>query len=146
MADHKAFDVTDPAVVVRLMAGTFYIPHIAFKLMGFNASIAAFAKMGFTPPLYWLLLAVAVETICAIGLTFNIYTHFVGLMSAGTMALAIYGTFGTKGVQWMWNFGGVEYLVFWGVASAAIAVHAWKDVLAKSSYQHSPLILAALRT
>jgi len=28
--------------------------------------------------------------------------------SPGTMALAVYGTFATKGMQWMWNFGGVE--------------------------------------
>ena len=26
------------------------------------------------------------------------------------------------------EFGGVEYLVFWGVASLAIAVHEWKKV------------------
>jgi putative oxidoreductase len=29
----------------------------------------------------------------------------------------------------MWNFGGVEYIVFWGIASLAVAVHAWKQVL-----------------
>jgi putative oxidoreductase len=30
----------------------------------------------------------------------------------------------------MWNFGGVEYLAFWGVASFALAVATWKEVLA----------------
>jgi putative oxidoreductase len=124
----KDFDLTNPSVAVRLMAGLFYIPHVLFKLMGFSASVAAFGKMGFEPALYWLLLAIATETICAVGLTLNVYTRYVGLMSAGTMALAVYGTFATKGVHWMWNFGGVEYLVFWGVASFALAVHAWKEV------------------
>ena len=128
MLKAKDFNLTDPVVVVRLMAGLFYIPHIVFKLTGFSASVAAFGKMGFEPALYWLLLAIATETICAVGLTLNVYTRYVGLMSAGTMALAVYGTFATKGVHWMWNFGGVEYLVFWGVASLALAVHAWKDV------------------
>jgi putative oxidoreductase len=130
MLKTKDFDLTNPVVVVRLMAGLFYIPHIVFKLTGFSASIAAFGKMGFEPALYWLLLAIATETICAIGLTLNVYTRYVALMSAGTMALAVYGTFATKGVHWMWNFGGVEYLVFWGVASLALAVADWKEVWA----------------
>src|SRR2546421_12830814 len=92
----KDFDLSEPVVIVRLMAGLFYIPHILFKLMGFSASVAAFGRMGFEPALYWLLLAVLVETICVVGLTLNLYTHFVGLMSAGTMALAVYGTFASK--------------------------------------------------
>lgn len=128
MPHSKDFDLSNPIVVVRLMAGLFYVPHVLFKLMGFSASVAAFGKMGFDPPLYWLSLAIVTETICAIGLTLNLYTRYVGLMSASTMALAVYGTFVTKGTHWMWNFGGVEYLVFWGVASLALAVHAWKEV------------------
>ncbi len=129
MLTRKDFDLTNPAVVVRLMAGLFYFPHVVFKLAGFAGSQAAFAKMGFEPALFWVSLAILTETICGIGLTLNLYTRYVGLMSAGTMALAIYGTIVAKGAQWMWNFGGVEYLVFWGVASAALAVQAWKDVL-----------------
>jgi putative oxidoreductase len=124
------FDVTNPLVVVRLMCGLFYVPHVLFKLMGFDGSIAAFAKMGFEPALPWLLLAIATEAICAIGLTLNMYVQFVGLMSAGVMAFAVYGTFAAKGVHWMWNFGGVEYLAFWGVSSFMLAVQAWKQVLA----------------
>jgi putative oxidoreductase len=130
MLTSKDFDVTNPAVVVRLMAGLFYLPHAIFKITGFAGSLVAFSKMGFEPPLYWVSLAIFTELLCAVGLTLNIYTRYVGFMSAGTMALAVYGTFATKGVHWMWNFSGVEYLVFWGVASAALAIQAWKDVLA----------------
>ena len=130
------FDLTNPIVVVRLMCGLFYVPHVLFKIMGFSGSLVAFGKMGFEPALYWVLLAIVTETICAIGLTFDIQTRFVGLMSAGTMAFAAYGTFATKGVHWMWNFGGVEYIAFWGIASLALAVHAWTG-------ERSPLLAAA---
>jgi len=130
MSTNKTFDLTNPLVVVRLMCGLFYVPHVLFKIQGFDGSVAAFAKMGFEPALPWLLLAIATETICAIGLTLNMYVQFVGLMSAGVMAFAVYGTFATKGVHWMWNFGGVEYLTFWGVASFMLAVQAWKQVAA----------------
>jgi putative oxidoreductase len=141
----KDFDLSEPVVIVRLMAGLFYIPHILFKLMGFSGSVAAFGRMGFEPALYWLLLAILVETICVVGLTLNLYTHFVGLMSAGTMALAVYGTFATKGMHWMWNFGGIEYLAFWGIASLALAVQAWKAILAGGRSPDMPVALAALR-
>ena len=127
----KDFDLTNPTVVVRLMCGLFYLPHALFKINGFEGSLAAFAKMGFQPAAFWVVLAIATELVCAVGLTLNFYTRYVGLASAGTMALAAYGTFATKGVHWMWNFGGVEYIVFWGVASLALAVQAWKDMFAK---------------
>ncbi len=127
MLHRKDFDLTNPVVVVRLMAGLFYLPHILFKLTALEGSVAAFGKMGFQPPLFWVSLAILTETVCAIGLTLNLYTRYVGLMSAGTMALAAYGTFATKGLHWMWNFGGVEYLAFWGVVSLALGVHAWKE-------------------
>jgi putative oxidoreductase len=130
MSTSKSFDLSNPVVVVRMMCGLFYIPHVLFKLQGFEGSAAAFAKMGFEPAVPWLLLAITTETLCAVGLTLNMYVQFTGLMSAGVMALAVYGTFTTKGVHWMWNFGGVEYLAFWGVASFALAVAAWKEVLA----------------
>lgn len=124
------FDLTNPLVVVRLMCGLFYIPHALFKIMGFAGSLTAFAAMGFQPAMPWVLMAIVTEVICAVGLTFNLYVQFVGLMSAGVMAFAAYGTFATKGVHWMWNFGGVEYITFWGVSSFMLAVHAWKQILA----------------
>ncbi len=125
------FDITNPAVAVRVMAGLFYIPHIMFKLTGFAGAVAVFGKMGFQPPAFWVSLALLTEILCAIGLTFNLYTRYVGFMSAGTMAFAVYGTLALKGgMVWMWNFGGIEYLVFWGVASAALAIQAWRETLA----------------
>ena len=128
MPTAKDFDISNPINVVRLMAGLFYIPHVLFKVTAFSGSLVAFQKMGFEPPLAWVSLAILTEALCAVGLTLNLYTRYVGLMSTGTMAFAAYGTFATKGVHWMWNFGGVEYIVFWGIASLALAVNAWKEV------------------
>ena len=130
MSTNRTFDLTNPLVVVRLMCGLFYVPHALFKIQGFEGSLVAFAKMGFEPALPWVVLAIVTEAICAVGLTLNMYVQFVGLMSAGVMALAAYGTFATKGVHWMWNFGGVEYITMWGVTSFMLAVAAWKEVLA----------------
>ena len=40
-------------------------------------------------------------------------------MSAGCMAVAAYAVFATKGVGWLWNMGGVEYLAMWALVSLA---------------------------
>jgi len=123
-----AFDVTDPAVALRLMCGLFYIPHVLYKVLHFSGSTAFFAQV-FPYPTAFLVLAMIAETLCFLGLTFDVLVKWAGLLSAGVMACAIYATLATKGVSWMWNLGGVEYLLFWGAASAALAVREWKQEL-----------------
>lgn len=122
----KTFDFTNPVVVLRLMCGLFYVPHVLAKLINTSALLGFFTAAGFPAPLYFLILAGVVEAVCAIGLTFDIYTKWVGLMSAGTMVVAAYAIIAVKGAGWTWSGGGIEYLVFWGVSSLALAVHAWK--------------------
>jgi hypothetical protein len=46
----KDFDLGNPTVVLHIMTGLFYIPHAVFKIIVFSASLAAFQKMGFSPP------------------------------------------------------------------------------------------------
>jgi putative oxidoreductase len=120
------FDPADPLMPIRVMAGLFYLPHILFKLNGMAGSAAFFGKAGFHPPMLFLVLALVAEVVCAVGLTFGILTKWVGSVSAGVMGFAIYAIFATKGVGWLWNLGGVEYLVFWAVTSLAIAAEAWR--------------------
>jgi putative oxidoreductase len=49
------------------------------------------------------------------------------MISAVVMANAVIAVFHTKGAGWLWNLGGVEYLVFWGISSLALAANAWKQ-------------------
>ena len=123
----RAFDFTQPMTSVRIVAGLFYVPHILFKLTGIAGSLAFFAKAGLTPAPFFLGLALVVETIACIGLTFGLFLRWSGLISAGCMAVAAYAVFATKGVGWLWNLGGVEYLVMWAIVSLAIAYAAWKE-------------------
>jgi len=120
------FDLTDPVVVTRLLCGLLYAPHILFKLGNMAGSAAFFGRvlpMGEV----MLYLALVAETACLVGLTLNVMTKWLGFVSAGIMAIATYATLMTKGMGWLWNLGGVEYLVFWGVLSVSLAVHAWKQ-------------------
>jgi putative oxidoreductase len=131
-----SFDVTDPAVFFRMMLGALYVPHIAFKLMDINGAATFFGKAGFQPALYFVVLALVMESISAAGLFFNILIKWTGLLSAAVLAVAIYAIFATKGVGWLWNLGGVEYLVLWAGGSFVYAVHAWKQELATTGRFH----------
>lgn len=129
-AQRSGFDVTDPAVFFRMMLGALYMPHILFKLMDLHGAAAFFEKAGFKPALFFVVLALVMESIAAAGLFFNILIKWTGLVSAGVLAVAVYAVFVTKGVGWLWNLGGVEYLVLWAGGSFVFAVNAWKQELA----------------
>lgn len=134
------FDLTDPVVVLRLMCGLFYAPHILFKLSNMAGSTAFFGRV-LPYGEVMLYLAIAAETACLVGITLNVMVKWLGFVSAGIMAIAVYATVMTKGLGWLWNLGGVEYLVFWGVSSVALAVHAWKQE--KSAYGRVFLLMPA---
>lgn len=123
----RAFALSEPMNIIRVMAGAFYIPHVLFKLNGIPGSLAFFAKAGLVPAPLFLWLAIFTELLCGVCLTLGLFTRWVALMSAGCMAVALYATAATKGLGWLWNMGGVEYLVFWGVTSLAIALHAFRQ-------------------
>ena len=131
-----SFDVTDPAVFFRMMLGALYVPHIAFKLMDINGAATFFGKAGFQPALFFVVLALVMESVSAAGLFFNILIKWTGLLSAGVLAVATYAIFATKGVGWLWNLGGVEYLVLWAGGSFVYAVQAWKQELATTGRFH----------
>lgn len=120
------FALTDGMNVVRILAGLFYVPHIYQKLTAVEPSLAFFAKAGLTPAPFFLGLAVVFETLSFLGLTFGLFTRWIGLLSFGCMVVAAYAILQTKGVNWYWAKGGIEYLAFWGITSLAIALDAWR--------------------
>lgn len=120
------FALTDGMNVVRILAGLFYAPHVYQKLTAVEPTLAFFAKAGLTPAPLFLGMAVVCEALAFLGLTFGLFTRWIGLLSFGCMVVAAYAILQTKGVNWYWAKGGIEYLVFWGITSLAIALDAWR--------------------
>ncbi|MBS1228345.1 MAG: hypothetical protein H6R17_1622 [Proteobacteria bacterium] len=121
------FDLTDPIVVIRILCGLLFVPHILFKLNGMDGAAAFFAKAGFSPAMPIVVLALIAETTAAIGLVFGILTKWSGLLSAAVLAGATQAVLSTKGAVWLWNLGGIEYNVFWCALSLILAANAWRD-------------------
>lgn len=121
------FDLSDPLVPIRMLCGLLYVPHVVYKLAGMEGAAAFFAKAGFHPPMLFLIMGLIAETVCAVGLTFGILTKWIGIISAGVMLMAAYATVVAKGeFAWLWNGGGIEYIVAWGAMSLLVAAHAWR--------------------
>ncbi|MCQ4158847.1 DoxX family protein [Roseomonas sp. GC11] len=122
----RAFDLTNPMNIIRILAGLYYAPHVWQKLSGIEASLAFFGKAGLVPAPLFLGLALLCEGAAFIGLTAGLLARWVPLLSAGCMVVAAYAMIETRGLNWYWAKGGIEYLVFWGIVSLAIALDAWR--------------------
>lgn len=121
------FDLMNPVVVMRILCGLLFVPHILFKVNGMEGAVAFFAKVGFEPAYPFVILAILTESISAIGLTFNIATKWTGLLAAFVMAGATKAVVALKGAVWLWNFGGIEYNVVWCILCLVLAIHAWRE-------------------
>jgi putative oxidoreductase len=119
----QAFDVTQGVVVLRLICGLFFIPHIVGKFTE-PATLNFFKAAKFNPPATWMYIAGAIETLLTIGLVFNIYTPYVAVVAAIHLCVAGAATYKvTK--KWIWVVGGFEYCLFWALSCVALALLTW---------------------
>lgn len=113
--------IHDTMDVLRVICGLFFIPHIVGKFF-VPAALGFFQAAGFKPAKFWMYLAGAVETVLTVLLVFGIFTPYVAAVAAihmGVIALSLYKLNG----KWLWNIGGHEYAVFWGLCCVLVAVH-----------------------
>jgi putative oxidoreductase len=141
MISAKNFDVSDPAVMLRITCGIFHLPHLIQKVNPFERALGTFANSGFHPPGFWLVLAIIVEALCTVGLTLGIYTKWAATLSAGFMLVVIYAILYAKGWVFLWNFGGIEFALFWLIVSVVVALQARRQE--RAAHQPLPLKPAA---
>jgi putative oxidoreductase len=121
----ERFNLLNGIVILRIMCGAFFVPHIYAKFFVPEA-LGFFVAAGFKPPAFWMYVSCAIETVLAIGLIFAIFTPYVAaiafihLLVAGA---AVYKV--TKG-KWLWNIGGYEYCVFWALSCLVVAIETYR--------------------
>jgi putative oxidoreductase len=122
-----AFDLTNAAVVLRLICALFFFPHIYFKIFGNPPpALGFFVQAGFKPPAFYMRVALVVESVAALGLLFGIYTQWAALLAAASlMVAAIAVCFFNRSMKWLWNLGGMEFPVFWAIACVVVAMLYW---------------------
>lgn len=117
------FNLLNAVVILRLMCGLFFIPHVVGKFTE-PATLNFFKAAGFQPPATWMYIAGSIETVLTIALVFDIYTPYVALIAAFHLFVAGAATYKvTK--KWIWVIGGIEYCAFWVLACIVLAMLTW---------------------
>ncbi len=123
------FDLTESHNVVRMLAGFMMLPHAASKFVagGLNpGTVGFFAKAGFQPAEFMVGLAATSEIIGGVCLLLGLATRWAALGVAAIMALTVVALLNVGPFKWLWNFGGIEYNVFWTLTALAVAVTEFK--------------------
>jgi len=121
----QTFDLTNGETVLRIACGIWLIPHFLVKIRNQEFSQGFFEKAGFKPAAPLMYVALVVEVIAAIGLIFDIYTFYVALLAGIFLFFATIATWRVSEGKWQWNFGGIEYCLFYTVACFVVAMNAY---------------------
>jgi putative oxidoreductase len=123
--DLSRFDPLDGDNIIRISAGLFMFPHVAGKFLDHAAVLGFFTKAGFPYPEFFIGLAAATEALSGICLVLGLWVRFAAPAAAGALFVAAAALYEVGGFKWVWNKGGFEYPVFWGLVCLALTLKAW---------------------
>ena len=118
------FSQISGADVLRIVCGLFFIPHLVVKFRNQDFVKGFMSKAGLNPPTAWLYMAFAVEILVTIGLVFDVLTLYAGIVAGVFLLVAAFASWRVSEGKWMWNFGGAEYPLFWGICCFVVAMQA----------------------
>lgn len=123
----STFDLTNGAVLLRIVCSLFFFPHIYFKVIGTPPpALGFFTAAGFKPPGAWMRAALFVELLAALGLLFGIYTQWAALLAAASLMVAAVAVCSANScVKWLWNLNGMEFPIFWALCCVVVAMLYW---------------------
>ena len=116
---HSVFDLTNGYVVLRILCGAFFVPHIVGKLSAREASVAFFKLAGWHPPQLWSYAAMAVEVVLAACLLLGLVMPYTAYLGCIYLVVAAAANFSVSR-KWLWHIGGSEWPVFWALCCAIV--------------------------
>ena len=114
------FDFSNGYVVLRMICGAFFVPHIVGKITARDASVGFFKLAGFHPPQFWSYVSMAVEVVLAIALLLGVMTQFAAGLASVYLLIAAAANYKVSR-KWLWHIGGSEWPVFWAICCAVVA-------------------------
>ena len=119
---YSVFDLTDGYVVLRMLCGAFFVPHIVGKITAREASVSFFKLAGWNPPQFWSYAAMAIEVVLATCLVLGILTAYAACLAAIYLLIAAAANFRLSR-KWLWHIGGSEWPVFWALSCAVVGYY-----------------------
>lgn len=123
------FDLHNGFVLLRLIVGLFLFPHAVGKVRYREGVTGFFTAAGFKPAPLFVQFGLVFEVIAAIALVLGIYTMVFGVLVALFMFVAAAANHKVCKGKWLWNIGGSEYPIFWGLCSAIVALAAYQHLV-----------------
>jgi putative oxidoreductase len=120
---YQSFDPTNEFNILRLICGLFLLPHLYGKVRDLTFTYQLYRDFRLHPPRAWVWACIVVEIVCSIGMVFAIYTRYVALIEAVFLFVAAWAVWRFSNGKWLWNIGGFEYCVFWGICCIVVAMH-----------------------
>ena len=121
LAQH--FDLTNQFNILRIICGLFLVPHMVTKAKDLATTYEVYRAWRLYPPKVWVRASTAIEIVGSIGLVFAIYTRYVAALVAVFMLVAAWACWRVSNGKWIWNFGGLEYPLFWSLCCVVVAMH-----------------------
>ena len=120
-------DFTDAIVQLRIICGLIFIPHIIGQFTVKDAVFAFFEAAGLKPAWLFVRTALVVQTLAVLGLVLGIYVFYAAWLGGIFMICAGLAAFKVSKGRWVWNLGGCEFHMFWGLCCIIVALHspAW---------------------
>ena len=106
----------DPLTVLRILCGTWFLPHIVGKLRNMERAAPTFEKAGFRPGRVFVFLTIGLEVLASIGLVAGIFEKIAAALAVLVLAGAGYAVVKINGPNWRWQKQGPEYMIFWACA------------------------------
>jgi putative oxidoreductase len=120
---YQNFDLTNGFNILRIICGAFLIPHSVGKITSMDYSMGFFEAAGMRPARVWLYSTLVFEAILATAMIFGIYTRYAAIIGLVFMAIAAAAVWKVSKHKWLWNLGGCEYPIFWGICFIVIIMH-----------------------
>lgn len=120
----QSLDLTNGFNALRILCGVFLVPHLFVKFRNQDFVKGFMAQAGLNPPTLWLYGAFAIEIAATIGLVLDIYTAYVAVLTGVFLLVAAFASWRVSKGKWIWNFGGAEYPLFWGLCCFVVAIEA----------------------
>jgi putative oxidoreductase len=117
------FNLTDPFNILRIICGVFFLPHMVAKFTQQEFALGFYEKVRFRPGRAWLYASLAIEVVVAPALILGIYTRYAALLGAAFLFVAAFAVHRFAEGKWLWNLGGYEYPLFWGICCVVVAMH-----------------------
>ena len=111
-----------PISCLRLLSGVFLIPHLLWDLRNPSEGAKIYKDAGIGFGFLLFPTSVIIETWIIISFLFDVVSRLTAVLAVLYFAIAA-AVIWKLTRKWLWNFKGVEFLLFWSLCCVLIAIY-----------------------